>query len=188
MSEDSGQEGLHEYASMIREQRYQLENDLARYLFSLGGGSAILSVTLFSVLPKPLYRPGFLVVSWICSAITLIGVFLSIRFSINSRHRAYELAHTVNPDFSELDRRNIPIKICDDLAFGSGILALILLGFFAASNIGDAHGKSEQEKWKSDTCQEEREQHSITERAIGSNKEQRSQANTGNRLRPDQNP
>ena len=183
MCEENEQEGLREYAAMIREQRYQLENDLARYLFSLGGGSAVLSVTLFSVLTKPLHCAGFLLVSWACSAITLVGVFLSIKFSIKSRDKAYEIAQSQDPDFSELARENVPIKLCDNIAFWSGILALLLLGIFAANNIGDTNGKPGQQ-----SCKEERQQHSGSEREIGGIKQSGSQTNESNRLRTDQNP
>ena len=188
MRNDSEQEGLRDYATMIREQKYQLENDLARYLFSLGGGSAILSVTLFSVLPKPLNCSGFLVASWLCSAATLVGVFTSIKYSIKSRERAFEIAQSSNPDFSKLDKENTPIKLCDNVAFGSGILALVLLGFFATNNIGDRNGKSEQQERNPCPCQEGWSQHSSGEREIGSIDQSRSQTNERDRIRANQNP
>jgi len=188
MCEEKEQEGLREYAAMIREQKYQLENDLARYLFSLGGGIAVLSVTLFSVLPKPLHCAGFLVASWICSAVTLCAVFTSIKCSIKSRERAFEIAQSSNPDFSKLGKENAPIKLCDNIAFGSGILALLLLGIFAANNIGDRNGKSEQQERNPCPYQEGRSQHSSSEREIGSIDQSGSQTNSSNRLRADQNP
>jgi len=78
-----------------------------------------------------------------------------MKIGVAALNRAIETAQTGSVDFALLDPYNKAIDIFNNVAFVSILIAMILLGIFAYTNVGDKNDKTNQQQTcpKDQCCQ-----------------------------------
>ncbi len=138
------EENLLEYAAKMRDHRRESENAIDHYLMILAAGAATLSITLVGILDPPLQNLPTLTAAWIGFLVGIVSIFIAMKIGVAALNKAINIAQSDSTDFKCLNRYNVAIGIFNSMAFTSVLLAMILLGVFAYTNVGDKNDGTEQ--------------------------------------------